>query len=200
MGMITEYGIPVTNTMDEADQHRLWLGAVAKDRDKNAFAQLFRHFAPRLLSHARRQLGNDAQAQEMVQEAMTKVWLKAHLYHPDKGRVSTWVFTVARNVSYDMMRRAQARPEHPSAEDLYLEPAMDSEMEADQLDQPVLRQQLEQYCRHLPPKQLQVVTMIYFEDRSHQEVADALGVPLGTVKSRLRLALNRIRELLDEHH
>ncbi|MBW3139821.1 sigma-70 family RNA polymerase sigma factor [Ferrimonas balearica] len=190
----------MTNTMDEADQHRLWLGAVAKDRDKNAFAQLFRHFAPRLLSHARRQLGNDALAQEMVQEAMTKVWLKAHLYHPDKGRVSTWVFTVARNVSYDMMRRAQARPEHPSAEDLYLEPAMDSEMEADQLDQPVLRQQLEQYCRHLPPKQLQVVTMIYFEDRSHQEVADALGVPLGTVKSRLRLALNRIRELLDEHH
>ncbi|MBY5921768.1 sigma-70 family RNA polymerase sigma factor [Ferrimonas balearica] len=200
MQMIAEHRVPVTKVKDEAEQHRLWLRAVAEQRDKTAFAHLFRHFAPRLLSHARHQLGSDALAQEMVQEAMTKVWLKAHLYHPDKGRVSTWVFTVARNVSFDMMRRAQARPEHPSAEDLYLEPALEFDAESDQLDQPILRQQLEQFCQHLPPKQLQVVTMIYFEDRSHQEVADALGVPLGTVKSRLRLALNRIRELLDEQH
>ncbi|MBY5992583.1 sigma-70 family RNA polymerase sigma factor [Ferrimonas balearica] len=190
----------MTKPVNEAEQHKSWLAAVAQERDKAAFAQLFRHFAPRLLSHARRQLGNDALAQEMVQETMTKVWLKANLYHADKGRVSTWVFTVARNVSYDMMRRAQARPEHPSSEDLYLEPASESELEGDAMDQPILRQQLEQFCRHLPPKQQQVVTMIYFEDRSHQEVADALGVPLGTVKSRLRLALNRIRELLDDPH
>ncbi len=184
------------------EQHQHWLLAVAEQRDRRAFANLFRYYAPRLLSHARKHLHNDAFAEEMVQETMTKVWLKAHLYQKGKGKVSTWLFTIARNVRFDMLRRMQARPEQLCADEIYLDYESDNETELDQalVEQPVLKQQLLAYCQQLPEGQRVVLQMIYFDDFSQQEVADALSIPLGTVKSRLRLALAKIRELLDDHH
>ncbi|WP_159437691.1 sigma-70 family RNA polymerase sigma factor [Ferrimonas marina] len=182
------------------DDHQMWLQKISEDRDKVAYTHLFRYYAPRLLSHARKLFNNDAMAQEMVQETMTKVWLKAHLYHRDKGQVSTWLFTIARNVRFDMLRRQQSRPEQLCADEVYLDYEADFDADSDNahLDTPVLRQQLQHFCDKLPANQHQVVHLIYFEDRSQQEVADALGIPLGTVKSRLRLALAKIRELIDE--
>ncbi|GAA5190321.1 sigma-70 family RNA polymerase sigma factor [Ferrimonas gelatinilytica] len=184
------------------EQHQHWLTAVAERRDRRAFAELFRYYAPRLLSHARKHFQNDAFAEEMVQETMTKVWLKAHLYQNHKGKVSTWLFTIARNVRFDMLRRMQARPEQLCAEEIYLDYESESDVELDHalVDQPILRQQLLTYCERLPEGQRIVLKMIYFDDFSQQEVADALSIPLGTVKSRLRLALAKIRELLDDHH
>ncbi len=187
---------PDTNSY--AQQQKRWLKQVAEHQDKAAFGHLFRYFAPRLLNHARQHFNNDAQAEELVQETMTKLWLKAHLYQHDKGQVSTWLFTIARNVRFDMLRRMQARPEQLQADDLYLEQEPQAELSpAVPLDGGILRQQLLRYCQQLPPTQQQVMQMIYFEDCSQQEVADALEIPLGTVKSRLRLALVKIRELLD---
>ncbi|WP_205619501.1 sigma-70 family RNA polymerase sigma factor [Ferrimonas senticii] len=182
----------------DADQQRLWIQRIADLQDKAAFARLFRYYAPRLLNHARKHFTSDAQAEEMVQETMTKVWLKAHLYHRDKGQVSTWLFTIARNVRFDMLRRQQARPEQLCAEEIYLDLEADFDHEEPRLDGGILRQQLKSYCNRLPDPQRLVVEMIYFEDRSQQEVADALDIPLGTVKSRLRLALAKIRELIDD--
>ncbi|GAA4898763.1 sigma-70 family RNA polymerase sigma factor [Ferrimonas pelagia] len=184
------------------DPQQQWLVQIAQHRDKLAFAELFRHYAPRLLNHARQHFSSDALAEEMVQETLTKVWLKAHLYHRDKGQVSTWLFTIARNVRFDMLRRQRARPEQLCADEIYLdlESEADAHSDNERLDRPIIEQQLKHYCAQLPPGQRQVVQLIYFDDRSQQEVADALGIPLGTVKSRLRLALAKIRELIDDTH
>ncbi|WP_238786875.1 sigma-70 family RNA polymerase sigma factor [Ferrimonas lipolytica] len=187
-----------SDTVAPADEQRSWIDRVAAHQDKAAFAKLFRYYAPRLISHARKHFSSEAMAEEMVQETMTKVWLKSHLYHRDKGQVSTWIFTIARNVRFDMLRRLQSRPEILVADEIYLDMEADFDNECEPLDGDILRKQLQTYCNKLPDGQRLVVEMVYFEDKSQQEVADSLAIPLGTVKSRLRLALAKIREQLDE--
>lgn len=180
---------------------RALLVAVAEQRDRNAYSQIFHYFAPRLRAFGIRHLGNEAQALEMVQETMLTVWVKAHLYSPDKGAPSTWIFTIARNQAFDMLRRKASRPEDVCADDLW--PVL-ADREADdehlQPEHQVMRQQLERYYGLLSPLQLEVVQMVYLQEMSQQEVAEALDIPLGTVKSRLRLAVQKLREGMHDEH
>ncbi|MDX1524964.1 MAG: sigma-70 family RNA polymerase sigma factor [Pseudidiomarina maritima] len=171
---------------------------IATEQSRAAFSELFKHFAPRLQAYATRQFGNEQTAMDLVQETMTNVWHKAHLFKPDRGSAATWIFTIARNIRFDFLRKNKYRQNDLSADDLWPVLAEQNESLDDDyaLDDDLLMQQLAVYCEQLPPAQKTVIELIYIEGKSQQEVADALDIPLGTVKSRTRLALQKLKELI----
>jgi RNA polymerase sigma-70 factor (ECF subfamily) len=177
-----------------------YLVEVASTRSKVAFAKIFSYFAPRLRSYALKQMGNEALAMELVQDTMSNVWQKAHLFNSDKGSPSTWIFTIARNIRFDMLRKLQNRKEDICSDDLW--PVL-CEQTADanetSLEEQVTLEQLGQLFDELPSKQRVVIEAIYIDGKSQQEVADELSIPLGTVKSRTRLALQRLKDMIQEH-
>ena len=162
--------------------------AITRDRDEGAFAALFGHFAPRLKSFMMKSGAAPDQAEEIAQDVMATLWRKAHLFDPAKASVSTWIFTIARNRRIDMLRK-QRRPE---PEDLPWGP----EAEPDQADIVALQQESDQLraaMATLPNKQRDLVERAYYGELTHREIAETTGLPLGTIKSRLRLALDRLR-------
>jgi RNA polymerase sigma-70 factor (ECF subfamily) len=165
---------------------------IAERADREAFATVFRHFAPRVKSYLLR-LGSGAEsAEELAQETMLTVWRRAGAFDPAKAAASTWIFTIARNLRIDRLRR-DGRPipgDDPS--DLAAQSLPDSLLSASE-DQVRLARAL----ATLPREQAQVVTLAFFGDKPHSEIAVELGLPLGTVKSRLRLAMGRLRAALD---
>jgi len=180
----------VTKVSEAAD----WIEAIAEHRDKAAFAKLFAEFAPRLKSFAMRGgLASEA-AEEVMQEAMISVWRKAHQYDRTKASPSTWMFTIVRNKRLDLLRR-ENRPQLQEEDFVHVERTTGG---ADQLvfalqQNETLRSRLDK----LPREQFVVIQKAFFEDKSHSEVAEDLGVPLGTIKSRIRLALGRLRGMVD---
>ena len=175
------------------------MASVADKRCKKSFAVVFKHFASKVKSLASRQLGNDALASEITQEAMSQVWRKAHLYHPDKGAVSTWVYTIARNLCFDLLRKSQTHCEINVAEDiwpLFEQTAIDTKEFVDHLSDKRLCQCIET----LPDKQKQVVRGVFFQELSQEQLARQLQIPLGTVKSRLRLALGKLKQELGDQY
>jgi len=169
------------------------LASVGKARDKAAFELLFVHFAPRVKSYLLRLGANAALAEDLAQEAMLIVWRKAGLFDPAKASASTWIFTIARNLRIDAMRR-EKRPEF-DPDDPTLVP--DEEPQADaQLSRDDESARLRLALTKLSPDQAQVVEMSFFADKPHRQIASELNLPLGTVKSRLRLAMARIRTAL----
>jgi RNA polymerase sigma-70 factor (ECF subfamily) len=174
-----------------------YLVQVAETRCKASFARIFGYFAPRLRSYALKQLGNEALAMELVQDTMSNVWQKAHLFNSEKGSPSTWIFTIARNIRFDMLRKVQNRKEDICADDLW--PVL-CEQTPDQnetsLDEQVTLEQIGHLFDELPEKQKVVIEAIYIDGKSQQEIADELAIPLGTVKSRTRLALQRLSFIL----
>ncbi|MDU8910688.1 sigma-70 family RNA polymerase sigma factor [Aestuariicoccus sp. MJ-SS9] len=162
-------------------------------KDEAAFVAVFRHFAPRLKSFLMRSGTDAALAEECVQEVMATVWRKAHLFDPSRASVATWVYTIARNKKIDVLRK-QKRPE---PEDLPWGP----EAEPDQADVIGLQQESEQLgaaIAALPEKQRELIEKAYFGDYTHSEIAEQTGLPLGTIKSRIRLALERLRRAMDQ--
>jgi RNA polymerase sigma-70 factor (ECF subfamily) len=169
------------------------LVSVGARADRAAFAAVFDHFAPRVKSYLLRLGASPALAEDLAQEAMLTVWRKAALFDPSKASASTWIFTIARNLRIDAIRR-ERRPEF-DPNDPALVPdedvPADMQMERDGDDARV-RIALAQ----LSPDQAQVVQMSFFADKPHSQIAQELGLPLGTVKSRLRLAMVKIRALI----
>ena len=169
--------------------------SVAERRDQRAFAQLFDFFAPRLKAYLMR-LGLDASAAEdLVQEVMTVLWHKAHLYDPAKSSLSTWLFRIARNRRIDLVRRDRSDRLDP-ADPLLIPsdpPAPDATVEAEDRER-IVHTALES----LPGEQVELVRMAFFLGRAHAEIAEATGLPLGTVKSRIRLAFGKLKKLLEE--
>ncbi len=195
---------PVTAAPIQTEQQNpQWeqaLALVALKRDKQAFSDLFSHFAPRLRAFGLRMFGNEQQAMEMVQDTLLNVWNKAALFDPSRGCATTWIYTIARNVRFDMLRKKQQRKDEISADDLWPDgeqPDIEGE-HSQQWDLLLIAEKLAPHFAALPPAQRIVVEKIYLEELSHQQVAELLGIPLGTVKSRLRLALERLREALNE--
>lgn len=172
-----------------------WLTAVAQQRCRDAYRQLFHYFAPRIRAYGLRHLRSEAQAMELVQDTLLAVWQKAHLYVPERGTPLTWVFTVMRNQCFDMLRRQMNSREQLLAEDLWpvLEP-VDGSQQDERGEQQILARQLAYYVHLLPAAQQEVVRGVYLQEMTLQELADRLQVPLGTIKSRLRLALEKLRE------
>jgi RNA polymerase sigma-70 factor, ECF subfamily len=176
-------------------QFQMRMAAVAQNRDQAAFAELFDYFAPRLKSWLLRQRMEPGQAEELVQEVMIVLWHKAHLYDPAKSSLSTWLFRIARNRRIDMARRDKSRVMDET--DPAFQPA--AQAGADALVENADR---ENYVREalekLPREQIDLVRMAFFLGRSHSEIAQESGLPLGTVKSRLRLAFGRLKKILSE--
>lgn len=162
------------------------LDRFAGTRDKATYIQLFRHFAPKIKAYIIRLGLTEATAEELMQETMLAVWNKAHLYNSSKAAASTWIFTLARNQSIDWMRR-QKYPEY-ELEDWHV-----GEVEGDAGEQSVLSDRMAEAMKTLPENQAQVIYMSFFEGRSHQEIADRIGIPLGSVKSRIRLAADKLK-------
>ncbi|MBN2905314.1 MAG: sigma-70 family RNA polymerase sigma factor [Rhodobacteraceae bacterium] len=161
---------------------------VKSDKDQAAFAALFAHFAPRVKAFLMKSGADAALAEECAQEVMVTLWNKAHLFDPERASVATWVFTIARNRRIDALRK-QRRPE---PEELTWGP----EHEPEQSETIALQQESEQLGRALaalPENQRMLIERAYFGDLSHSEIAAETGLPLGTIKSRIRLALDRLR-------
>ena len=179
---------------DANNKRTMWVThmyAVRDNQDKEAFADLFSHFAPRVKSFLMKSGASHDLAEECAQDVMATLWRKAHMFDPAKASVSTWIFTIARNRRIDMLRK-QRRPE---PEDLPWGP----QAEPDQADAMALQEetdQLGQALAQLPEKQRMLIEKAYFGDLSHSEIAAETGLPLGTIKSRIRLALERLRHAM----
>jgi len=170
-----------------------WLIDIADKRDKQAFANLFKWFSPKIMGFGRKQFNNPAMASELLQETMTNVWRKAHLYNSDKGAATTWVYTVMRNISFDMLRKIQANHEDTLSDDIWpLAEAQNSDEHV--FTDHLMDKQIARYLNRLPDNQKQIVQGVYFQDLSQEQLAKNLNIPLGTVKSRLRLALTKLRQ------
>lgn len=205
IGALSGEGIPVsaaargemreqTVTVVEQNTEAHWVAritAVAKDEDQAAFAELFRHFAPRVKAFLIKSGADNSLAEECMQDVMAAIWQKAHLYDPSRASVATWIFTIARNRKIDLLRR-YARPE---PEDLPWGP----EAQPDQADVIALQEdsaKLAEAIRQLPEKQRSLIERAYFGDLTHSEIASETGLPLGTIKSRIRLGLERLRHAM----
>ena len=160
-------------------------------RDKEAFAALFSHFAPRVKGFLIKSGAAADLAEECAQDVMVTLWNKAHLFDPSRASVATWIFTIARNRRIDILRKEN----RPEPEDLPWGP----DAEPDQADVLALQQEssrLKAAIQALPDAQRDLIQKAYFGDLSHSEIAVQTGLPLGTIKSRIRLALDRLRHVM----
>ena len=162
---------------------------VRDDQDRAAFAALFRHFAPRVKAFLMKSGADATLAEECAQDVMATLWQKAHLFDPSRASVATWVFTIARNRRIDALRKAR----RPEPEELPWGP----EPEPDQAEVLEAQQDTERLgaaLSQLPDKQRALIERAFYGDLSHSEIAAETGLPLGTIKSRIRLALERLRQ------
>lgn len=186
---------PAPELARQADEVDLLLARVGARGDRAAFERLFAHFAPRLKAFLMKVGAAADQAEDLAQEAMVKVWRKAALYDPAKASAATWIYTIARNVRIDALRR-QAKPDLDPNEPAMIpdaEPQADVTVERRERDAAIVR-----VFEKLPPNQREVVALHFYEDEPHSAIAERLNIPLGTVKSRLRLAFARIRREMEE--
>jgi RNA polymerase sigma-70 factor (ECF subfamily) len=173
-----------------------WSGcivAIAQARDKQQFALLFSYFAPRLKGFFARLGVSAGIAEDLAQDVMLTVWNKADRFDPALASASTWIFTIARNLRVDAARRERDVRWLPGDDDVAGEPRPD-----DQLMSAERESRLREALKSLPADQARVIRLSFFEDRAQSEIAAVLNIPLGTVKSRVRLAMNRLRALVED--
>jgi RNA polymerase sigma factor (sigma-70 family) len=171
------------------------VAAVATKRDRYAFARLFDFFAPRIYAYLLRLRLDPGVADELTQDVMTVLWQKAELFDRSKSSVGTWLFRIARNRRIDLLRRdREDMMPDPRAHDMP-DPAPAPD---DSLDMSQREERIRSALRLLPREQLDLVRLAFFEGLSNGEIATQTGLPLGTVKSRLRLAFTRLRRALEQ--
>ncbi|MEW9805016.1 sigma-70 family RNA polymerase sigma factor [Mesorhizobium sp. ZMM04-5] len=179
----------------EFDPVRL-ITRVASRQDRGAFAELFQHYAPRVKSMMMRRGASADRADDLAQETLLRLWRKAGQFDPRRANASAWVFAIARNVSVDLARR------DGRAAAWLLEQDDTEEYDQDQPDQHLILAEREEIVRStmakLTDEQLHVIRLSFFDGLAHSEISEVLGIPLGTVKSRIRLALQRLRDGLGD--
>ena len=175
----------------EKNNKKVWAELIKKVetlKDTSAFEELFNYFAPRVKAFLMKSGADPQMAEECSQEVMATVWRKAHLFDPARASVSTWIFTIARNKKIDAIRKLN----RPEPEQLYFE----QDYEPDQEEMVELQQETERLATalsELPEKQRVLIEKAYLGELSHSEIAEITGLPLGTIKSRIRLALEKLR-------
>jgi len=181
----------------EAAHWAALIQAIAISQSRPAFAELFAYFAPRVKTFMRRSGATDSAADELAQEAMLMVWRKAATFDPASCYAAAWIFRIARNLRIDALRRERGRVgEQSDIENEFL--IDDAPLPDAQIDSARIETRVRAALSNLSTEQLRVIELSFYEDRAHAEIAQILDIPLGTVKSRLRLAMNRLRKLLDE--
>jgi RNA polymerase sigma-70 factor (ECF subfamily) len=200
---IIQFPGPVLMEIPKQDMAEL-VARVSDQRDRQAFIKLYQHFAPRVKSFLMGKGLSEQPAEDVLQEAMLAVWQKAGSYKPEKAAVSTWIFTIARNKYIDLLRRDERRkestidsfgtsPEGPEFQLVDDAPIADEQVMQEQRNE-VVRAALSR----LPHDQQGVIAMSFIQGLAHGEIANILGLPLGTVKSRIRLGFKRMREEIGE--
>lgn len=182
----------------ETDPWEAILLKVARSADREAFRRLFDHFAPILKAFLIRGMSvhsDYSQAEEMTQEVMLKIWNKAGSYTSSKASVNTWIFTIARNTRIDFIRRNERAGRQIDIEDIWHE-AESPEPLLD-LQQRRVEKIIREALSTLPEEQALVLEKAFIDSKSHNEIAQELALPLGTVKSRIRLALSKLQILID---
>lgn len=180
------------NNLSEWDRLLLRVGS---DRDRSAFKKLYEHFAPRLKSFLLR-IGSDmSAAEEICQESMIMVWRRAETFNPESAGASTWIFTIARNKRIDKLRKDN-RPLPDLNDPSFFQIPVDKS--DDILQRVEEEKKIKNALKNLPPEQAKLIISAYYEEKSHRKIADETNLPLGTVKSRIRLAINRLRTQLEE--
>lgn len=173
--------------------HSALVALVAQRRDRRAFEELFAFFAPRVKAYLMRLGTLRLEADELAQEVMITVWRRAETFDARQASASTWIFTIARNRRIDALRRR--RPELDPNDPMFVpdpEPAADAAIETAERED-----RLRVALKTLPSEQRDLLDRAFFVGQSHSEIAEATKLPLGTVKSRLRLAFGRLRKLLE---
>lgn len=181
----------VTADMEQTD----WAALVMRVRDhqdRAAFAALFRHFAPRVKAFLMKSGASEALAEECAQDVMATLWQKAIQFDPERASVATWVFAIARNRRIDALRKSR----RPEPEDLTWGPTAEPD-QAEVFEAQQDTERLGAALSQLPQKQRALIERAYYGDLSHSEIAAETGLPLGTIKSRIRLALERLRHQMD---
>jgi RNA polymerase sigma factor (sigma-70 family) len=171
---------------------------VAEDRDREAFAQLFDHYAPLIRAYSlAREPGADLVADELVQEVLSRVWLKADKYNDQLANLNTWIFTLARNCRIDYLRRNSRYVTEIDPTNIFNEIEDEGPGPFQQVQQSRAEESIRTGLKQLPPEQAEILTKVYLEGKSHQQTSDELQLPLGTVKSRVRLALKKLEVLIE---
>lgn len=177
----------------ERERQAELMRAVAAAGDRAAFARLYEHFAPRLKAYLMRQGATDDVAEELAQESLVSAWRRAATFDPAQASVGTWLFTIARNKRIDRLRR-ERRPEIDLNDPALVpdpEPAPDSGLDLAQSET-----RLRAALGSLPVEQTRLLELAFFADLSHRDIAERENLPLGTVKSRIRLALAKLKLVL----
>ena len=177
------------------DEQSRWIVAVAESRDRRAFRRLFDYFAPRIKGFCQNNGSTADRADEVVQEAFVNVWRKANLFDPKKASAGAWIFAIARNSRIDLIRK-ENRPEADTTDPFFDQSEPENPLAV--LETERRSALLRNFVKELPAEQQDVLKLAFFEEKAHSEVADELGIPLGTVKSRIRLAFSRIRNEFGE--
>lgn len=188
-------GRQMTLDADIATRHRDLIVRVAEHQDKQAFAELFEWYAPRVKAMLLKLNSSNELAEDIMQDVLMTVWLKADKFAAAKGSVGTWIFTITRNRRIDAFRKQSSRhymdiDEMEFADDA---PAADDVLLSDEQDRLVA-----DVAATLPEDMREVIQLAFVEDKSQTSIADELGIPLGTVKSRTRRAFQKIREKLED--
>jgi RNA polymerase sigma-70 factor (ECF subfamily) len=170
------------------------LRRIAERSDPAAFRELYEAYGPRVKAYMIRQGADAGTAEDLAQETLLTVWRKAALYAGDRGSMTTWVFAIARNLRIDRLRREVPWQELPEGR---LAQASDEPLPDEAVAEKERQSRVQAALAALPPEQKEVVALAYLEGLSHSEIAERLGMPLGTVKSRMRIAYQKIRQTLE---
>lgn len=183
---------PETKTAPAARHYEGLIGRVGKTRDRTAFVELFHYFAPRIKSYLLKHGASETSAEEIVQNTFITVWEKAASFDAKKAAASTWIFTIARNKRIDALRRekfVEVNSDNPALENASYT------LNEDYAD-PETVAQLNAAIDKLPDEQARLLRMAFFDEKSHQQIADETNIPLGTVKSRLRIAMEKLKTMM----
>ena len=187
-------GIALDDPRPEAAEFATCIGQIANDRNEAAFEILFRYFAPRIKSYCLKLGANASGAEEITQEAMVSIWRNAAKFDPSKASPSTWIFTIARNLTIDRFRKTRRPQFDPN------DPALvpEDEPTPDRLiEQTEKQENVRKIMDTLSANERAVLMLSFYENLSHGDISKQLRIPLGTVKSRIRLAFTKIRSTLD---
>ena len=174
------------------------LSRVANQRDKDAFSELFDHYVPLLRAYSLvREPGSELVADELAQEVMIRVWLKAEKYNSQLANINTWIYTIARNCRIDYLRRNGRFVSDIDPTEIFNNIEDESPNPFEMTHQSRLEENIRSGLEKLPREQAEILTKVYLEGKSHQQTSAELKLPLGTVKSRVRLAVKKLKVLVE---
>ena len=175
-----------------SDDPAQWIALIAGRQDRTSFVSLFSCYAPKVKGYLLRHGVSAPVAEDLAQETLLTVWRKAGQFDPHRATAAAWIFTIARNRWVDVIRSEQRPADGRIAEPVGVQPTPEEDFSRQEVEA-----RLRAALKTLPPEQSEILRLSYFEDQTHSEIAERLQLPLGTVKSRIRLASASLRSTLD---